>query len=130
MGIATQDPELRKLFAGEPEHLINYFFFIADQLRAIMAELGFRTVNEMVGRVDKLDGRAAIEHWKARGFDFSALLHRPQVPEGIATYCCEAQDHAIEGGAGPPDHRGEPGRGGEAGAGPHRAARSATRTAQ
>jgi glutamate synthase domain-containing protein 2/glutamate synthase domain-containing protein 1/glutamate synthase domain-containing protein 3 len=96
VGIATQDPELRKRFAGQPEHVINYFFFIADQLRAIMAELGFRTVNEMVGRVDMLDGRKAIEHWKARGLDFASLLHRPQVPEGIATYCREEQDHGID----------------------------------
>jgi hypothetical protein len=79
VGIATQDPELRKRFAGEPEHVINYFVFVAEQLRQIMARLGFRTVNEMIGRVDMLDGRAAIEHWKARGLDFSALLHRPQV---------------------------------------------------
>ena len=96
VGIATQDPELRKRFAGQPEHVINYFFFVAEQLREIMAELGFRTVNEMVGRVDMLDGRAAIEHWKARGLDFSALLHRPKVPAGVATYRREAQDHGIE----------------------------------
>jgi glutamate synthase domain-containing protein 2/glutamate synthase domain-containing protein 3 len=96
VGIATQDPELRKRFAGEPEHVINYFFFVAEQLRQIMAQLGFRTVNEMIGRVDMLDGRAAIEHWKARGLDFTALLHRPQVPEGIATYACEVQDHGID----------------------------------
>ncbi|MPZ49350.1 MAG: glutamate synthase large subunit [Dehalococcoidia bacterium] len=96
VGIATQDPELRKRFAGEPEHVINYFFFIADQLRAIMAELGFRTVNEMIGRVDMLDGRKAVEHWKARGLDFASLLHRPNVPDGIATYCQEQQDHGID----------------------------------
>jgi glutamate synthase (NADPH) large chain len=96
VGIATQDPELIARFAGQPEHVINYFFFIADELRAIMAELGFRTVNEMVGRVDKLDGRAAIEHWKARGLDFSHLLHKPNVPSGIATYCSETQDHGID----------------------------------
>ena len=96
VGIATQDPELRKRFAGQPEHVINYFFFVADELRAIMAELGFRTVNEMVGRVDMLDGRKAIEHWKARGLDFSALLHRPNVPAGVATYQCELQDHSLD----------------------------------
>jgi glutamate synthase domain-containing protein 3 len=82
--------------------VINYFFFVAEQLRAIMARLGFRTVNEMVGRVDMLDGRAAIAHWKARGLDFSALLHRPNVPEGIATYCNETQDHGLGGAL---DHR-------------------------
>ncbi len=95
VGIATQDPELRARFAGEPEHVINYFFFVADQLRAIMAKLGVRTVNEMVGRVDMLDTRVAIDHWKARGLDFSALLHKPNVPETVATYCREEQDHNI-----------------------------------
>jgi glutamate synthase domain-containing protein 2/glutamate synthase domain-containing protein 1/glutamate synthase domain-containing protein 3 len=96
VGIATQDPELRKRFAGEPEHVINYFFFVAEQLRQIMARLGFRTVNEMIGRVDMLDGRKAIEHWKARGLDFSALLHKPNVPVGVATYRCEDQDHGLD----------------------------------
>jgi glutamate synthase domain-containing protein 3 len=76
--------------------VINFFFFVAEQLRQIMAQLGFRTVNEMVGRTDLLDGKKAIEHWKAKGLDFSALLHRPHVPEGVATYCCEVQDHGIE----------------------------------
>ena len=95
VGIATQDPELRKLFAGKPEHLINYFFFVAEQLRALMAKLGFGTINEMVGRVDMLDGRVVIDHWKAKGLDFSALLHRPNVPAGVATYCREQQDHGI-----------------------------------
>jgi glutamate synthase (ferredoxin) len=96
VGIATQDPELRKRFAGQPEHVINYFFFVADELRAIMAELGFRTINEMVGRVDMLDGREAVEHWKARGLDFSALLHRPNVPAGVATYQRDLQDHSLD----------------------------------
>ena len=97
VGIATQDPELRKRFAGEPEHVINYFFFMAEQLRQIMAQLGFRKVSEMVGRVDKLDGRKAVEHWKAKGLDFAHLLHRPNVPAGVATFCNEAQDHGLEG---------------------------------
>jgi glutamate synthase domain-containing protein 2/glutamate synthase domain-containing protein 1/glutamate synthase domain-containing protein 3 len=96
VGIATQDPELRERFAGKPEHLINYFFFVAEQLRQIMAELGLRTVNEMVGRVDKLDARVAIEHWKAKGLDFSDLLHMPQVPDGVATHHCQEQDHGLE----------------------------------
>ena len=96
VGIATQNPELRKKFAGEPEHIINYFFFVADELREIMARLGFRTVNEMVGRVDRLVPPRDVDHWKARGLDFSALLHRPDVPESVATYCCESQDHGIE----------------------------------
>ena len=96
VGIATQNPELRKKFAGEPEHVINYFFFVAEELREIMARLGFRTVNEMVGRVDKLAPPEDVEHWKARGLDFSALLHSPDVPESVSTYCCEDQDHGIE----------------------------------
>ena len=96
VGIATQNPELRKKFAGQPEHIINYFFFVAEELREIMARLGFRTVNEMVGRVDRLVLPRDVDHWKAKGLDFSALLHRPDVPESVATYCCESQDHGIE----------------------------------
>ncbi len=96
VGIATQDPELRKRFAGQPEHVINYFFFVAEELRQIMADMGFRTINEMVGRMDRLDTREAIEHWKARGLDFSRLLKMPDVPDDIATYCCETQDHGLE----------------------------------
>ncbi len=122
VGIATQDPELVARFAGQPEHVINYFFFIADELRAIMAQLGFRTVNEMVGRVDKLDGRAAIEHWKARGLDFEHLLHRPNVPSGVATYCQEAQDHRLDTRPRPQADRDGPEGDREQGAGEHRAA--------
>ena len=96
VGIATQDPELRKQFAGKPEHVINYFFFVAEQMRAIMARLGFRTANEMVGRVDMLDGNKAIEHWKARNLDLSGLLHMPEAHSGVATYCSEEQDHALD----------------------------------
>ena len=96
VGIATQDPELRKKFAGQPEHIINYFFFIAEQVREIMASLGFRKIDEMVGRVDKLDGRKAIDHWKANGVDLTALLHRPEVPENVATCHRDKQDHGLE----------------------------------
>ncbi len=98
VGIATQDPVLREKFAGQPEHVINYFFFVAEQLREIMADMGFRTIDEMVGRVDRLDASAAIDHWKARGLDFSALLHRPAVPDGIATHFVpeQTQDHGID----------------------------------
>jgi len=96
VGIATQDVELRKKFAGKPEHVINYFFMLAEELREIMASLGFRTINEMVGRVDKLDTRKAIAHWKAKGLDFSSLLHKPNVPEHFKTYCAEDQDHGLE----------------------------------
>ena len=96
VGIATQDPELRKKFVGQPEHVINYFFFVAEHLREIMAQLGFRTVNEMVGRVDKLETSKAIEHWKARGIDLTNLLHRPEMPDWVATYHCQEQDHGLD----------------------------------
>ncbi len=96
VGIATQDPELRAKFAGQPEHVINYFFFVAEHLREIMAQMGFRTINEMVGRVDRLDTRRAIEHWKAQNIDLSNLLHKPEVPDWVATYHCQDQDHGLE----------------------------------
>ena len=96
VGIATQDPELRKHFAGKPEHLVNYFFFIAEELREIMSQLGFRTVNEMVGRVDKLDAHKAIGHWKAKGIDLSNLLLQPEAPPSVARYRCQAQDHGLD----------------------------------
>ncbi len=96
VGIATQDPDLRKMFAGKPEYVINYFFFVAEELREIMAEMGFRTINEMVGRMDRLDTREAVAHWKAQGLDFSKLLHKPEVPDSVATYRCEEQDHGLE----------------------------------
>ena len=96
VGIATQDPELRKMFAGKPEYLVNYFMFVAEEMREIMAEMGFRTVNEMIGRVDMLDGREAIEHWKARGLDFSRLLYRHPKSDEVAVYCKEEQDHGLE----------------------------------
>ena len=100
VGIATQDPELRKMFAGKPEHVVNYFTFVAQEMREIMAELGFRTVNEMIGRVDLLDSRQAVDHWKARGLDFSKLLyHQPAGSKNGAgeekVYCCEDQDHGL-----------------------------------
>ena len=96
VGIATQDPELRKMFNGKPEYVINYFFFVAQHLREIMASLGFRTVNEMVGRVDKMEAQRAIDHWKAKGLDLSNLLHRPDVPDWVATYRRQEQDHGLE----------------------------------
>ena len=95
VGIATQDPELRKRFAGQPGHLVNYFYFVAEELREIMAELGFRTVAEMVGRVDKLETRKAAEHWKASGIDLSKLLTIPARSERVQTYCCIEQDHGL-----------------------------------
>ena len=96
VGIATQDKALRKQFHGSPDHVVNYFFMIADELRQIMASLGFRTINEMVGRVDKLDARKAISHWKAKGLDFSTILYRPDVPDDFGTYCADAQDHGLK----------------------------------
>ncbi len=95
VGIATQDPRLRAKFAGKPEHVVNFFNFLAEDLRQIMAQLGFRTVNEMIGRVDRLDTRKAIEHWKARGLDFSAVLHKPEAPPEVGVYCREKQDHGL-----------------------------------
>ena len=97
VGIATQDPELRKRFAGQPQHLVNYFFFIAEEMREIMAQLGFRTVDEMVGRTDRLNMQGAIEHWKASGLDLSPLLHQPDVPAAVARRHCEQQDHGLDG---------------------------------
>ncbi|HKW98033.1 MAG TPA: glutamate synthase large subunit [Bryobacteraceae bacterium] len=96
VGIATQDPELRKKFQGQPEHVINFFFFIAEQLRQIMAQLGFRTIKEMVGRVDMLDMRPAVEHWKARGLDYSAILYNPPMPERVARRRVQDQDHGLK----------------------------------
>ena len=96
VGIATQDPVLRKQFQGQPEHVINFFFFIAEQLRQYMAEMGFRTVDEMVGRVDRLDVEPAVDHWKAKGLDFSAILYNPTVPSRVARRCVHNQDHGLE----------------------------------
>ncbi len=96
VGIATQDPVLRKRFTGQPEHVINYFFFIAEEVRELMAKLGFRTFHEMIGRVDKLDMIRAIEHWKAKGVDLSRLLHRVPAKPRVAIYNCERQDHHLD----------------------------------
>jgi glutamate synthase domain-containing protein 2/glutamate synthase domain-containing protein 1/glutamate synthase domain-containing protein 3 len=96
VGIATQDPVLRKKFEGKPEHVVNFMVFIAEELREIMAELGFRTVEEMVGRVDALEATDAIEHWKAQGVDLSQILHKPEVPPEVAIHCVEAQDHGLD----------------------------------
>jgi glutamate synthase (NADPH/NADH) large chain len=96
VGIATQDKELRKRFRGQPEHVINYFRFIAEEIRELMAALGFRTVNEMIGRTDKLDIRRAVDHWKASGLDFSQVFYRPEMPAHVAVYNCETQDHGLE----------------------------------
>ncbi len=96
VGIATQNPELRKKFDGQPEHVINFFFFIAEEVREWMAKLGFRKVSDMIGRVDMLEMRAVVEHWKARGLDFSSILYNPQVPGRVGRRCLIGQDHGLE----------------------------------
>jgi glutamate synthase domain-containing protein 2/glutamate synthase domain-containing protein 3 len=96
VGIATQDPELRKKFRGKPEHVVNLFFFIAEELREIMAELGFRTVNEMIGRADLLEFDAQPEHWKAKKLDFSRILYVAQPWKGETLYCSKKQDHGLD----------------------------------
>jgi glutamate synthase (NADPH) large chain len=96
VGIATQDPVLRKKFEGKPEHVVNFMMFIAEELREIMAELGFRTVQEMVGRVDVLDVRDVSEHWKAKGVDLTQILYTPHVDPNVARYCMQPQDHGLE----------------------------------
>ncbi len=96
VGVATQDPVLRKRFTGQPEHVINYFFFVAEELREIMAKLGFRTLAEMTGRSDKLDKVAAISHWKAKGVDLSRLLYQPPHKPGVAIRNSEKQDHNLQ----------------------------------
>ena len=96
VGIATQNPELRKKFQGKPEHVVNYMYFVARELREIMAQLGFRTVNEMVGQVQKLDSQKAIAHYKAKGIDLSPILHQITAPEGTKVYNTENQLHDVE----------------------------------
>ncbi|HUK02714.1 MAG TPA: glutamate synthase large subunit, partial [Steroidobacteraceae bacterium] len=95
-GVATQDPRLRERFAGKPEHVVNFMRFIAQDLREIMAKLGFRTLDEMVGRVDRLEPKKAVEHWKARGFDFSNILYQPDMGPEVGRYRQMAQDHGLE----------------------------------
>jgi glutamate synthase (NADPH/NADH) large chain len=96
VGVATQDPELRKRFTGLPEHVVNFMMFIAAEVREIMAQLGFRTFSEMIGRADRLEMRAAIEQWKARGLDFSRIFFQPPAPPSVARFNSERQDHGID----------------------------------
>jgi glutamate synthase (NADPH/NADH) large chain len=96
VGVATQDPELRKRFTGKPEHIINYFFFVAEEMRQIMAKLGFRSIEEMIGQSDRLDMRNAISHWKAKGLDYSRLLHKPEVGADVSIRHTESQDHGLD----------------------------------
>jgi glutamate synthase (NADPH/NADH) large chain len=95
VGVATQDPVLRARFKGKPEHVINFFFFVAEEVREILASLGMKTFNELIGRTDILDKDRAIGHWKAQGLDFEALFHKPSVPKSVAIWNSERQDHGL-----------------------------------
>ena len=96
VGVATQDPVLRAKFQGRPEHVVNFFFFVAEEARQIMAQLGIRSFDEMIGRVDLLDTRKGIAHWKAKGLDFSRVLHAPSAPESVPRRHVEHQDHGLQ----------------------------------
>jgi glutamate synthase (ferredoxin) len=96
VGVATQDPLLRQNFTGDPEHTVNFMKFVAQEVREIMAQLGFRTFNEMVGRTDRLEPKRAIAHWKARGIDLSKILYQPEVGPEVGRYCQIPQDHGLE----------------------------------
>ena len=96
VGVATQNPELRKRFTGKPEFVENYFRFVAEEVRELMSGLGFRTVDEMIGRSDRLDVIPAVDHWKARGLDLSSILYQPEVPDSVARRHVRAQDHGLE----------------------------------
>jgi glutamate synthase (NADPH/NADH) large chain len=96
VGVATQDPVLRQRFAGKPEHLINYFFMLAEEVREHMAAMGFRTFKDMIGRVDRLDARRVVNHWKAQGLDLSRLFHKPAAGPEVAIHNRETQNHGLE----------------------------------
>ena len=96
VGVATQNPALRAKFTGEPAHAVNFMRFIAQEVRELMARLGFRTLVEMVGRVDRLEARQAINHWKAKGLDLSNILHRPEADAEVGRYCQTSQDHGLD----------------------------------
>jgi glutamate synthase domain-containing protein 2/glutamate synthase domain-containing protein 1/glutamate synthase domain-containing protein 3 len=96
VGVATQNPELRKKFAGQPEHVINFFFFIAEEVRQLMAQLGFRKFDEMIGRSDMIEMKSAADHWKARGLDFSSILYNPEVPGRVGRRHLKDQQHGLE----------------------------------
>ena len=102
VGVATQDPVLRKRFSGKPEYVVNYFFYVAEEVREIMAQLGIRKFDELVGAAHLLDTRAGVEHWKARGLDFSRIFAMPEVPETVARHKAEEQDHGLDNAL---DHR-------------------------
>ncbi len=96
VGVATQDPVLRRKFSGKPEHVVNYFFFVAEEARQIMAQLGIAKFDDLIGRSDLLNMKQGVEHWKARGLDFSRLLARPVVPDDVSRFHVESQDHGLE----------------------------------
>ncbi len=96
VGVATQDPRLRARFTGKPEHVVNFMKFIAEDVRELMAQLGFRTIEEMVGRVDRLEARQAVQHWKAKGLDFSNILYSPDVGPEVGRFCQTTQDHGLD----------------------------------
>ncbi|MDT7044199.1 glutamate synthase large subunit [Candidatus Nitronereus thalassa] len=96
VGVATQDPELRKRFTGQPEHVVNFFFFVAEEVRQLMSQLGFRKFSDMIGRVDKLRVQKAMDHWKAKGLDLSPLLWKPEVGPQVKTHCVDRQDHGLD----------------------------------
>jgi glutamate synthase (NADPH/NADH) large chain len=102
VGVATQDPALRAKFQGKPEHVVNYFFFVAEEVRELMAKLGVRHLDDLIGRSDLLDMRAGIEHWKASGLDFSRIFYQPRVPQDVPRRVVTTQDHGLEGAL---DHR-------------------------
>ena len=95
VGVATQDPVLRKKFSGQPEHVVNFFFFIAEEVRELMAAMGIRKFQDLIGRADLLETRKGVEHWKAKGLDFSRIFHMPDMPKEVARYHCETQDHGL-----------------------------------
>jgi glutamate synthase (NADPH/NADH) large chain len=96
VGVATQDPVLRRKFEGKPEHVVNYFFHVAEEARELMAQLGIRRINHLIGRTELLDTRKGIEHWKAKGLDFSRVFAMPQMPAEVARFHCETQSHGLE----------------------------------
>jgi glutamate synthase domain-containing protein 2/glutamate synthase domain-containing protein 1/glutamate synthase domain-containing protein 3 len=96
VGVATQDPVLRKKFQGKPEHVVNFFFYVAEEARELMAQLGVRTMDELIGRADLLDMKKGIEHWKAKGLDFSRVFYQPPAAADVARRHCEQQDHGLD----------------------------------
>ena len=97
VGVATQDPVLRKKFSGQPEHVVNFFFFIAEEVRELMAQMGIRKFDELIGRADLLETKKGVAHWKAKGLDFSRIFHMPDMPKDVARHHCELQDHGLAG---------------------------------